>query len=139
MAGLKSLAKETIYGLSSIVGVSYLLICCAVYHFWPCLRSREVMALTNIYVGGAVAGAADAGMETGFFRFANKGEDDPMRVYSHNITQRRHRCVDILALGLLFLQPVADWLEYENIPWYGNDDSVAMDAIPKYSFHLFAL
>ena len=84
MAGLKSLAKETaIYGLSSIVGrfLNYLL-GARIYHGdvrteWRLWRSDEC-----ICVGGLMLVLLTCGMETGFFRFANKGEDDPMRVYS---------------------------------------------------------
>ena len=75
-------------------------------------------------------------METGFFRFANKGEDDPMRVYSTTLLSVGIGALTFLALGLLFLQPVADWLEYGEHPWYVGMMMivVAMDAIQSIPF-----
>lgn len=84
MAGLKSLAKETaIYGLSSIVGrfLNYLLV--PVYTMAMSAQSGGYGVVTNVYAWVALMLVLlTCGMETGFFRFANKGEDNPMRVYS---------------------------------------------------------
>ena len=84
VAGLKSLAKETaIYGLSSIVGrfLNYLLV--PVYTMAMSAQSGGYGVVTNVYAWVALMLVLlTCGMETGFFRFANKGEDDPMRVYS---------------------------------------------------------
>lgn len=84
MANLKSLAKETaIYGLSSIVGrfLNYLLV--PVYTMAMSAESGGYGVVTNIYAWVAlVLVLLTFGMETGFFRFANNGKDDPMRVYS---------------------------------------------------------
>lgn len=84
MAGLKSLAKETaIYGLSSIVGrfLNYLLV--PVYTMAMSAQSGGYGVVTNVYAWVALMLVLlTCGMETSFFRFANKGEDDPMRVYS---------------------------------------------------------
>ena len=84
MANLKSLAKETaIYGLSSIVGrfLNYLLV--PVYTMAMSAQSGGYGVVTNIYAWVALALVLlTFGMETGFFRFANNGKDDPMRVYS---------------------------------------------------------
>ena len=77
MAGLKSLAKETaIYGLSSIVGrfLNYLLV--PVYTMALSAQSGGYGVVTNIYAWVALLLVLlTCGMETGFFRFANKGED----------------------------------------------------------------
>lgn len=89
MAGLKSLAKETaIYGLSSIVGrfLNYLLV--PVYTMAMSAQSGGYGVVTNVYAWVALMLVLlTCGMETGFFRFANKGEDDPMRGVLHDITQ----------------------------------------------------
>ena len=81
MAGLKSLAKETaIYGVSSIVGrfLNYLLV--PVYTIALPASSGGYGVVTNIYAWVAlILVLLTCGMETGFFRFANKGQDDPMR------------------------------------------------------------
>ena len=138
MAGLKSLAKETaIYGLSSIVGrfLNYLLV--PVYTMALSAQSGGYGVVTNIYAWVALLLVLlTCGMETGFFRFANKGEDDPMRVYSTTLLSVGIGALTFLALGLLFLQPVADWLEYGEHPWYVGMMMivVAMDAIQSIPF-----
>ncbi len=93
--------------------------------------------VTNIYAWVALLLVLlTCGMETGFFRFANKGEDDPMRVYSTTLLSVGIGALTFLALGLLFLQPVADWLEYGEHPWYVGMMMivVAMDAIQSIPF-----
>lgn len=93
--------------------------------------------MTNIYAWVALLLVLlTCGMETGFFRFANKGEDDPMRVYSTTLLSVGIGALTFLALGLLFLQPVADWLEYGEHPWYVGMMMivVAMDAIQSIPF-----
>ena len=42
------------------------------------------------------------GMETGFFRFANKGVDDPMRVYSTTLLFGGGDCALVLIVCLSF-------------------------------------
>ena len=76
------------------------------------------------------------GMETGFFRFANKGQDDPMRVYSTTLLSVSIGSLVFVALGLLFLEPIAGWLEYGEHPWYIGMMMivVAMDAIQSIPF-----
>ena len=74
MADMKSLAKDTaIYGLSSIGGrfLNYLLFIVYTYVF-PA-SSGSVGIITNVYayIGLALA-ILTYGMETTFFRFANK-------------------------------------------------------------------
>lgn len=103
MAGLKSLAKETaIYGLSSIVGrfLNYLLV--PVYTMAMSAQSGGYGVVTNVYAWVALMLVLlTCGMETGFFRFANKGEDDPMRVYSTTLLSVSMGALTFLALGLL--------------------------------------
>mgnify|MGYP000619789609 CR=1 FL=1 len=138
MAGLKSLAKETaIYGLSSIVGrfLNYLLV--PVYTMAMSAQSGGYGVVTNVYAWVALMLVLlTCGMETGFFRFANKGEDDPMRVYSTTLLSVSVGALTFLALGLLFLNPIAGWLEYGDHPWYVGMMMivVAMDAIQSIPF-----
>ena len=76
MAGLKALAKETaIYGMSSIIGrfLNYLLV--PIYTNALPVESGGYGVITNMY---AITALVDGdfltyGMETGLFRFANKG------------------------------------------------------------------
>jgi len=138
VAGLKSLAKETaIYGVSSIVGrfLNYLLV--PVYTIALPASSGGYGVVTNIYAWVALMLVLlTCGMETGFFRFANKGQDDPMRVYSTTLLSVSFGSVVFVALGLLFLEPIAGWLEYGEHPWYIGMMMivVAMDAIQSIPF-----
>ncbi len=142
MAGLKSLAKETaIYGLSSIVGrfLNYLLV--PVYTMALSAQSGGYGVVTNIYAWVALLLVLlTCGMETGFFRFANKGEDDPMRVYSTTLLSVGIGALTFLALGLLFLQPCRLAGVWRTSLVCGNDDDCSGDGChSKYSFRLFAL
>lgn len=138
MAGLKSLAKETaIYGVSSIVGrfLNYLLV--PVYTIALPASSGGYGVVTNIYAWVAlILVLLTCGMETGFFRFANKGQDDPMRVYSTTLLSVSIGSLIFILLGLLFLKPVAGWLGYAEHPWYIGMMMivVAMDAIQSIPF-----
>ncbi len=138
MAGLKTLAKETaIYGVSSIVGrfLNYLLV--PVYTMALSAESGGYGVVTNIYAWVALLMVLlTCGMETGFFRFANKSEEDPMRVYSTTLLSISIGALSFLALGLIFLDPIAGWLEYGAHPWYVGMMMivVAMDAIQSIPF-----
>ena len=81
MAGIKSLAKDTaIYGLSSIVG--RFLNWCLVPLYTYVFPEQEYGIVSYLYSFTAVALVIlNYGMETGFFRYANR-EPDPEKVYS---------------------------------------------------------
>ena len=138
MANLKSLAKETaIYGLSSIVGrfLNYLLV--PVYTIAMSAQSGGYGVVTNIYAWVAlVLVLLTFGMETGFFRFAGKGTDDPARVYSTALIGVGGVSLSFLAIGLMCLGPIAGWLGYEAHPEYVGMMMavVAMDAIQSIPF-----
>ena len=138
MSGLKSLAKETaIYGVSSIVGrfLNYLLV--PVYTIALPASSGGYGVVTNIYAWVALMLVLlTCGMETGFFRFANKGQDDPMRVYSTTLLSVSIGSVLFVVLGLLFIEPIAGWVEYGEHPWFIGMMMivVAMDAIQSIPF-----
>ena len=138
MANLKSLAKDTaIYGLSSIVGrfLNYLLV--PVYTTAMSVQSGGYGVVTNVYAWVALALVVlTCGMETGFFRFANNGKDDPKRVYSTALLSVGAGSLVFVAVGLLLLQPIAGWLGYGEHPWYVGMMMivVAMDAIQSIPF-----
>ena len=138
MAGLKSLAKETaIYGLSSIVGrfLNYLLV--PVYTSALSAQSGGYGVVTNLYAWTALAMVMlTFGMETGFFRFANRAGEDPKRVYSTTLLSVGAVAVCFLLLGLLFLHPLAGMMGYADHPWYLGMMMavVAMDAIQSIPF-----
>lgn len=138
MGNLKSLAKETaIYGLSSIVGrfLNYLLV--PVYTTALSAESGGYGVVTNVYAWVALLLVLlTCGMETGFFRFANNGKDDPVRVYSTSLLFVTTGAVCFLLLGLAFLRPIAGWLGYGDHPGYLGMmmGVVAMDAIQSIPF-----
>ena len=84
MANLKSLAKDTaIYGLSSIVGrfLNYLLV--PLYTAKLSAASGGYGVITNVYAYTALLMVIlTYGMETTFFRFANKEGENPQKVYT---------------------------------------------------------
>ncbi len=138
MAGLKSLAKETaIYGMSSIVGrfLNYLLV--PIYTNALPMESGGYGVITNMYaITALLMVILTCGMETGFFRFANKGEDDPMRVYSTTLLSVGSLSAIFLLICLTFLKPLAGFLGYEAHPWYMGMMMivVAMDAFQAIPF-----
>ena len=76
------------------------------------------------------------GMETGFFRFANKGGEDPVKVYSTTLLTVAAISLSFLAVCLLFLEPIAGVMGYEEHPWYLGMMLIviAMDAIQAIPF-----
>lgn len=122
--GMKSLAKDTaIYGLSSIVGkfINW----CLVPIYTKVLATGEFGVMTNIYSFTAlIAVILTFGMETGFFRFANKEENDPMKVYSTSLIFVGGMCLTFLALCFFFIHPISNFLEYGN-----HTDYIAIMAV----------
>lgn len=136
--GLKSLAKDTaIYGLSSIVGrfLNYLLV--PVYTMAMSAQSGGYGVVTNVYAWVAlVLVLLTFGMETGFFRFANREDEDPMRVYSTTLAGVGGVSLVFLLIGLALLHPIAGVLGYEEHPAYIGMMMavVAMDAFQSIPF-----
>lgn len=114
MAGIKSLAKDTaIYGLSSILGrfLNWGLTPLYAYLFLP----DEFGIQSYLYSFTAVALIIlTYGMETGFFRFANKEDCDPARVYSTSLISVGTTSLLFIVLISVFLHPVADALLVPN-------------------------
>ena len=138
MAELKSLAKDTaIYGASSIIGkfLNYLLV--PIYTISLPASSGGYGVITNMYaIVALLLVLLTFGMETGFFRFANKGDDDPNRVYSTSLLMVSSVSLTFLLLCLLFLSPIADLFGYGEHPWYLGMMLIviAMDAIQAIPF-----
>lgn len=118
MAGLKSLAKDTaIYGLSSIVGrfLNYMLV--PLYTAVLPASSGGYGVVSTVYAFTALMLVLlTFGMETGFFRFANKSGEDPMKVYANSLLSVGGVSMIFVLLCLLFLQPIANLLDYGNHP-----------------------
>ncbi|MBR3757408.1 MAG: lipopolysaccharide biosynthesis protein [Bacteroidaceae bacterium] len=138
MANLKSLAKETaIYGMSSIVGrfLNYLLV--PLYTAKLSAASGGYGVITNVYALTAfMLVLLTYGMETGFFRFANKQDENPTRVYSTIL-------ISVFTTSLLFfllvysnLDSVAAFLGYADHPEYIGMMAavVALDAFQSIPF-----
>jgi len=138
MGGLKSLAKDTaIYGVSSIVGrfLNYLLV--PIYTISMPASTGGYGIITNMYaITALLLVLLTCGMETGFFRFANKGEEDPVKVYSTTLLTVGAISLSFLAVCLLFLEPIAGVMGYEEHPWYLGMMLIviAMDAIQAIPF-----
>ena len=107
---IKRLAKDTaVYGLSSIVGrfLNWCLVPLYVYLF----PTEEYGIVTYLYgLTAVVLVILNYGMETGFFRFANK-EDDPEKVYTTSLMSVGTTSVLFLVLLSIFLHPISDGLK----------------------------
>jgi len=126
MAGLKSLAKDTaIYGVSSIVGrfLNYLLV--PLYTAKLTAESGGYGIITNMYsITALLLVVLTYGMETGFFRFMNKNEENPSVVYSTTLISVGASSLLFAILCLVFMQPISNFLGYSN-----NPDFIGMMAI----------
>lgn len=105
--GMKNLAKETvIYGFSSILPklLSWLL---GLYWAFALPRVADIGVLTNFYAWVALLQVIlTYGMETGFFRFANK-TDNPTKVFSTAFISIATTTTLFLFVSLLLLKPMA--------------------------------
>lgn len=120
MAGLKTLAKDTaIYGMSSIIGrfLNYLLV--PIYASAMSAASGGYGVVTEVYAWVALMLVLlTYGMETGFFRFANKEDENPQRVYSTTLISVGTTSLLFILLCLTFLPEIAGLLGYSQHPWY---------------------
>lgn len=101
--GMKTLAKETaIYGVSSIIGrfLNWLL---APFWTWVLASTAQMGVVGNLYSWTALAVVIlTYGMETGLFRFANKKEEDPQKVYSTTLISIGFTTLIFVVLGVVF-------------------------------------
>lgn len=140
MSGLKSLARDTaIYGLSSIVGrfLNYLLV--PLYTVKIAAGSGGYGVVTNLYAYTALLLVVlTFGMETTFFRFANKPGADADAVFSTSMTVVGGLCAVFLAVVLGFLHSVAGALGYDEHPEWVSMMAcvVALDALQAVPFAL---
>ena len=115
MSEMKSLAKDTaIYGLSSIIGkfLNYLLVPLYTYVL---ARTDDYGIVTNLYAWTALLLVLlTYGMETGFFRFANREDYDAKSVYKTAYWMLFTTSALFSLLVLIFQQPLATALGYAN-------------------------
>ncbi len=117
---MKSLAKDTaIYGLSSIIGrfLNYLLV--PLYTAKLAAASGGYGVITEVYSYVALLLVLlTFGMETTFFRFANKAGEDPRRVYATTLAAVGGVAVLFVAVVLACLPCIATALDYAAHPEY---------------------
>jgi len=125
MSEMKSLAKDTaIYGLSSIIGkfLNYLLVPLYTYVL---ARTDDYGIVTNLYAWTALLLVIlTYGMETGFFRFANREGYDPKQVYRTAFVSLLSTSTLFAVLCCIFQQPIANGLGYHD-----HSEFIAMMAI----------
>lgn len=138
MAALKSVVKDTaIYGLSSIGGrfLNYLLV--PLYTAQLAAAGGGYGVITNIYAYVAlVLVILTFGMETTFFRFANKEGENPDTVYATTLTMVGGVALLFSTLVLVFLSPIAGAMGYADHPEYVGIMAVcvAIDAFQAIPF-----
>ena len=138
MANLNSLLKDTvIYGLSSIVGrfLNYLLV--PLYTHKLAAASGGYGTITNIYAYVALTLVILVfGMETTFFRFANKKECDSEQVFGTALTFVTCLAAIFLAVVLGGLTPISGALGYADHPEFiaFMAITVALDAFQAVPF-----
>ena len=125
MSEMKSLAKDTaIYGLSSIIGkfLNYLLVPLYTYVL---ARTDDYGIVTNLYAWTALLLVIlTYGMETGFFRFANREDYDAKSVYKTAYLTLFSTSTLFAVLVVCFRQPIAEVMGYA-----GHSAFIAMMAV----------
>ncbi|MBR5982780.1 MAG: lipopolysaccharide biosynthesis protein [Bacteroidales bacterium] len=120
MGKLKRLAGDTvIYGLSSIIGrfLNYLLV--PLYTYKIAAESGGYGVVTNIYAYVAlILVILTFGMETTFFRFANKEGVNPMKAFSTSLISVGAVSLIFVALCSVLLPFIADAVGYADHPEY---------------------
>jgi len=134
---MKSLAKDTvIYGASSIMGkfLGWLLVPLYTYTLE---KQADYGIVTNLYAWTALLLVIlTYGMETGYFRFANKDIKNSDKVYGNSLISVGITSLLFIVLIVLFNQPISNSLGYglhsEFIIMLGI--TVAMDAFASIPF-----
>ena len=125
MSEMKSLAKDTaIYGLSSIIGkfLNYLLVPLYTYVL---ARTDDYGIVTNLYAWTALLLVIlTYGMETGFFRFANREDYHAQSVYKTAFFTLLATSTVFAVVCVLCQQPIADGLGYPD-----HSEFIAMMAV----------
>lgn len=117
---MKALAKDTaIYGMSSIVGrfLNYLLV--PLYTAKISAASGGYGVITNMYAYTALLLVIlTYGMETTFFRFVNKEEENGPTVYSTVLAMVGCTSLVFIALVFAFIHPLSAAMGYADHPSY---------------------
>jgi len=134
---MKKLAQETaIYGVSSILGkfLNWLLVPLYTYILDS---SADYGVVTNLYSWTALLLVIlTYGMETGFFRFANKNKENADQVYSTTLISVGVTSLIFGVICVIFDQQLANFLRYDQYPEYISmlGVVVAIDAFASIPF-----
>jgi len=114
---MKKLAKDTaIYGVSSILG-KFLNWCLVPLYTYVLANSAEYGVVTNLYAWTALLLVIlTYGMETGYFRFANKNKEESDKVYSTTLTSVGLSSLLFALVCVVFSQPIANAMGYASHP-----------------------
>jgi O-antigen/teichoic acid export membrane protein len=117
MAEMKRLAKETaIYGVSSILG-RFLNWCLVPFYTYVLKSSGEYGVVGELYAWTAILLVLlTYGMETGFFRFANKEDKDAKQIYSTTLTCLGFTSLLFILLCTIFLPNISNAMGYQKHP-----------------------
>ena len=125
MSEMRSLAKDTaIYGISSIVGkfLNWLLVPLYTYVL---KETADYGIVTNLYAWTALLLVIlTYGMETGFFRFANREGYNPQQVYRTTWVTLLTTSTLFAVLCVLFQRPIAAAMGYA-----GHEEFIALLAV----------
>ncbi len=134
---MQHLAKETaIYGVSSILGkfMNWLLV---PLYSYVLTGPGDYGIVANLYAWTALLLVIlTYGMETGFFRFANKNSEMAPKVYGNTLISVGSTSLIFALLTIVFAGPIADFLGYSEHPEFIAmlGCVVAMDAIGSIPF-----
>lgn len=136
MGAIKGLMKDTaIYGLSSIVG--RFLNWCLVPLYTYVFAAGQYGIVSFLYSFTAVALVVlTYGMETGFFRYANRSDRDPETVYTTSLMSVGATSLLFMILLTVLIHPVSGWLALPDHPEYVwlLGITVAIDAFTSIPF-----
>ena len=137
MTEFKSLAKETaVYGVSSILG-KFLNWCLVPLYTHVLASPADYGIVTNLYAYTAlILVILTYGMETGLFRFMNKGTDNPQTVYSTTLISLFVTSAIFVVSCFVFSDPISNAMGYALNPEYIMMLAivVAMDAFGSIPF-----
>ena len=134
---MKSLAKDTaIYGGTNILSkfLNWMLV---VLYTYTLPSPAEYGVVTNLYAWTSLLLVIlTYGMETGFFRFANKDVENAPKVYGNSLIAVGFTSLLFSIFIVVFQHPVANLLHYNQHPEYiwMLGLSVAMDAFSSIPF-----
>ena len=134
---MKSLAQDTvIYGGSTII-VKFLNWLLVVLFTYTLPNPAEYGVVTNLYAWTSMLVVIlTYGMETGFFRFANKDPENSPKVYGNSLISVGFTSLLFVLFIIVFNQSIANALSYEHHPEYilMLGLCVAMDAFSAIPF-----